>query len=78
MLDESIPAGYDEFVAMVLAKMRQKERAPATIAETERVLDLFKMICDPGDVARINVNMLDRFDAERAKGVKRCHRRACR
>ncbi len=75
---DTVRAGYDDFVEMVLEKMRRLERAESYIDETARVLDLFKMICKPRNVNAITVNTLDRFDAERAKGCRRCSHRSCR
>ena len=71
-------AGFDEFITMVLARMKQKGRAAATVVETKRALGLLEMVCDPRDVAAITVNMLDRFDAARAAAVRRCKHQRCR
>jgi len=75
-LGDPIKAGFDDFVAMVVEHREQKERAESTVREIERVLLAFKMICDPKDVMAITPAMIDRFDAVRRQGSRRCS--ACR
>ena len=77
ILGDATRAKYDDFVAMVLKKLAQKERAPATIHAVERVLERFKMICDPSDVGLITTQMIDRYDWKRRQGARRCWARNC-
>ena len=73
-----VRAGYDDFVASVLGEMDRRANRPATIAETKRSLLTLQMMCEPRDVAAITVTTLNRFDAERAKGSRKCSTRTCR